>query len=110
MGQLSPADQTRVQDAGRKSAVRMRELRAHRVEAARAAATKQVAVFTTMADHGPLISRMRPLHERYMAAPQTRSEPFTILANGTAASPATARGCRRSPYALLSVPRSCSGA
>ena len=80
-GQLSPADQARVQDAGRKSALRMRELWARRVEAARAAATKQGAVFTTMTDHGPLIARMRPLHEKYMADPQTRSELFIILAN-----------------------------
>lgn len=80
-GQLSPDDQKRFQDAGRKSALRMRELWNLRVEEARTAATKQGAQFTTMSDHGPLVARMRPLHQKYMADPQTRDELFTIISD-----------------------------
>ncbi|MEO8152024.1 MAG: TRAP transporter substrate-binding protein [Rhizobacter sp.] len=79
--QLSPEDQKRFQEAGRKSAVKMRELWNQRVEDARAAATKQGAQFTTMTDHGPLVARMRPLHQKYMDDPKTREELFTILAD-----------------------------
>jgi tripartite ATP-independent transporter DctP family solute receptor len=79
--QLGPDDQKRVQAIGRKSAIKMRELWTRRVEEARAAATKQGAQFTTMTDHGPLIARMRPLHEKYMNDPQTRGELFIILSN-----------------------------
>ncbi|HEX3141173.1 MAG TPA: TRAP transporter substrate-binding protein [Rhizobacter sp.] len=77
--QLSPDDQARFQDAGRKSAVKMRELWNQRVEEVRASTTKQGSQFSAMADHGPLVSRMRPLHQKYMEDPQTREELFTIL-------------------------------
>lgn len=76
---LSPDDQARFQDAGRKSALKMRELWNQRVEEARAATAKQGTQFTAMNDHGPLVSRMRPLHQKYMNDPQTREELFTIL-------------------------------
>jgi tripartite ATP-independent transporter DctP family solute receptor len=79
--QLSPGDQKAVREAGRKSALKMRELWARRVEEARAAATKQGSQFQPMIDHGPLLARMRPLHEKYMADPLTRSELFIILSN-----------------------------
>lgn len=80
-GQLSPDDQKRFQEAGRKSAVRMRELWNQRVEEARAAAAKQGSQFVAMNDHGPLVARMRPLHQKYMADPQTRDELFTIISD-----------------------------
>jgi len=76
---LSPDDQARFQDAGRKSAVKMRELWNQRVEEVRASTTKQGSVYSAMSDHGPLVSRMRPLHQKYMNDPQTREELFTIL-------------------------------
>jgi tripartite ATP-independent transporter DctP family solute receptor len=78
---LSADDQKQVQEAGRKSALRMRELWAQRVSDARAAAIKDGVQFTAMTDHGPLISRMGPLHEKYMADPQTRGELILILSN-----------------------------
>lgn len=76
---LSADDQKHFQEAGRKSAVKMRELWNQRVEEARAATTKQGSQFTAMSDHGPLVARMRPLHQKYMNDPQTRDELFTIL-------------------------------
>jgi tripartite ATP-independent transporter DctP family solute receptor len=76
---LTPADQARFQEAGRASALRMRELWNQRVEEVRAAAARQGSQFTPMNDHGPLVSRMRPLHQKYMNDPQTREELFTIL-------------------------------
>jgi tripartite ATP-independent transporter DctP family solute receptor len=77
--QLSPDDQVRFQEAGRKSALKMRELWNQRVEEVRASTAKQGSQFSAMTDHGPLVSRMRPLHQKYMNDPQTREELFTIL-------------------------------
>ncbi len=77
--QLSGADQAVFQDAGRKSAAKMRALWNQRVDDARAATAKQGSQFATMTDHGPLIARMRPLHQKYINDPLTREELFTIL-------------------------------
>lgn len=76
---LAPDDQARFQDAGRKSALKMRELWNQRVDEARAATAKQGSQFAAMTDHGPLLNRMRPLHQKYMNDPQIREELFTIL-------------------------------
>jgi tripartite ATP-independent transporter DctP family solute receptor len=80
-GALSADDQKRFLAAGRKSAVKMREIWNRRVEDSRAAAIKQGAQFAPMTDHGPLVARMRPLYQKYMEDPQVREELFTIVAD-----------------------------
>jgi tripartite ATP-independent transporter DctP family solute receptor len=79
--QLAPNDQNRLKEAGRKSALKMRELWNQRVEEAKAATAKQGAQFAAMSDHGPLITRMRPMYSRYMVDPLIRDELLTILAD-----------------------------
>lgn len=79
--QLKPEDQKHVQDAGRKSAIRMRELWTRRVEEARANAVTEGSQFTRMTDHAPFIVHIRPLLDGYIANPATRGELFIILAN-----------------------------
>lgn len=76
---LAPADQQRFQEAGRQSALKMRELWNQRVDEARAATAKQGSQYVAMNDHGPLLNRMRPLHQKYLNDPQVREELFTIL-------------------------------
>jgi hypothetical protein len=51
------------------------------VDSARAAATKQGSEFATMKDYGPMVTKMRPLHDKYFQDPVTRQELFTILSN-----------------------------
>src|SRR3546814_3487989 len=78
---LSGTDQAAMRDAGRKSALLMRDLWARRVEEARAATEKQGAQFTVMRDHGTLVARMRPMYEKYLSDPATREDLYTILAD-----------------------------
>ena len=78
---LTEEDRKAFQDAGRKSAERMRQLWNERTELAKANAAKQGTQFYAMRDYGPLVSRMRPLHEKYFADAATREELFTILAD-----------------------------
>jgi hypothetical protein len=59
----------------------MRELWNQRTEQARTAAAKQGTQFYPMRDYGPLVTRMRPLHEKYLAEGATRDALFTILAD-----------------------------
>lgn len=78
---LTPQDQKLVEEAGRESALKMRELWNLRVEETRASMAKQGSQFAPMKDHGPLVARMRPLHQKYMSDPQIREELFTILSD-----------------------------
>jgi tripartite ATP-independent transporter DctP family solute receptor len=78
---LSEADRKAFKEAGQQSAVKMRQLWKVKVDQARAAAAKQGSEFATMKDYGPLVTKMRPLHDKYFQDPVTRQELFTILSN-----------------------------
>ena len=78
---LTPVDQAVFQDAGRKSAAKMRALWNQRVDEVRAATAKQGSQFTMMTDAGPFIARMRPLHQKYMKDPALREELIAILSD-----------------------------
>ncbi len=78
---LAEADRVHFREAGRQSADKMRQLWRAKVEQARAAAAKQGTEFAVMKDYGPMVSRMRPLHDKYFQDPVTREELFTILSN-----------------------------
>jgi tripartite ATP-independent transporter DctP family solute receptor len=78
---LSVADRKLFLAAGQASAEKMRQLWKLKVDQARAAAAKQGSEFSTMKDYGPLVTRMRPLHDKYFQDPVTRQELFTILSN-----------------------------
>ena len=78
---LSEADRKVFREAGKASAQKMRQLWTARVEQARQAAIKQGSDFAPMRDYGPLVTKMRPMHDRYFADPVTREELFTILSN-----------------------------
>jgi tripartite ATP-independent transporter DctP family solute receptor len=82
---LSPQDQNVVAQAGQKSALLMRALWNRRVDEARDIALKSGVQFTRVRDYSPLVRRMRALHGKYMADPQTREQLLTILATGAAA-------------------------
>ena len=76
---LSEADRLHFLDAGRQSAEKMRQLWKARVEQARTVAAKQGTEFAVMKDYAPLVTKMRPLHDKYFQDPVTRQELFTIL-------------------------------
>ncbi len=78
---LSPADQAKISDAGKKSAIYMRELWNKRVKESRDIAIKAGATFEQPVEFGAYISRMKPLHQKYWKDPETRNELVTILTN-----------------------------
>jgi tripartite ATP-independent transporter DctP family solute receptor len=78
---LSKEDQVRMLEAGRSSALRMRELWNKRIETSRLAATKQGSQFATLRDAGSVVRRLTPMFTKYLKDPESRSEVFTILAN-----------------------------
>ena len=78
---LGKEDQIRVLEAGRSSALRMRELWNQRVETSRLAATKQGTQFAHLGDEGSVVTRLTPMFAKYLSDPAVRSEVFTILAN-----------------------------
>lgn len=83
---LDKRDQQIFMAAGRKSAQLMRALWERRVEEARDIAAKAGVQFTRVRDYSPLVRRMRGLHGKYLADPQTREELLSILASGTSRS------------------------
>lgn len=78
---FSPADQAKLREAGKKSAIYMRELWNKRVNEARDIATKAGSTFERPIEFGAYVSRMKPLHQKYWKDPETRNELVTILAN-----------------------------
>lgn len=78
---LSETDRGHFKAAGKASALKMRQLWKERVDLARQTAQKQGSDFAPMRDYGPLVTKMRPMHDRYFADPVTREELFTILSN-----------------------------
>jgi tripartite ATP-independent transporter DctP family solute receptor len=82
---LSPQDQKVFAQAGQKSALLMRALWNRRVDEARDILAKSGVQFTRVRDYSPLVRRMRALHGKYMADPQTREQLLTILATGATA-------------------------
>ena len=78
---FSPADQALLRDAGKKSALYMRELWNKRVKDAREVAVKAGSTFDQPIEFGAYVSRMKPLHQKYWKDPDTRNELVTILAN-----------------------------
>lgn len=81
---MEPRDQQVLLEAGRRSATHMRQLWAQRVDEARAIAEKSGVQFVRVKDFSPLVRRMRALHGRYLADPQTREDLLAILAHGAA--------------------------
>jgi len=78
---LSKEDQVRVLEAGRSSALRMRELWNQRLETSKLAATKQGTQFATLGDAGLVVKRLMPMFSKYLNDPESRSEVYAILAN-----------------------------
>jgi tripartite ATP-independent transporter DctP family solute receptor len=80
---ISPADQQILREAGKQSALYMRELWKKRVSESVEIATKAGVTFERPAEFGAYISRMKPLHQKYWVDPATRNELITILAAGS---------------------------
>ena len=78
---FSAADQAKISEAGKKSAIFMRELWDKRVKEARGIAAKAGSTFDQPVEYGAYVSRMKPLHQKYWKDPETRNELVTILAN-----------------------------
>ncbi len=78
---FSPADQAKLREAGKKSALYMRELWNKRVSEARDIAIRAGSTFEQPIEYGAYVSRMKPLHQKYWKDPETRNELVTILAN-----------------------------
>lgn len=78
---LTEADQKVFLEAGKQSALKMRQLWRDRVELSRQNAVKQGSEFTIVYDYGPLIRRMGPLHGKYLKDPTTRDELLAIIAS-----------------------------
>ncbi len=78
---FSPADQAKLLEAGKKSALYMRELWNKRVNDSRDVAAKAGSTFERPIEFGAYVSRMKPLHQKYWKDPETRNELVTILAN-----------------------------
>lgn len=78
---FSPADQAKLREAGKKSALYMRELWNKRVNETREIAAKAGSTFERPIEFGAYVSRMKPLHQKYWKDPATRNELVTILAN-----------------------------
>jgi len=78
---LGKDDQTRILEAGRASALRMRELWNQRLETSRLAATKQGTQFAPLGDSASVVKRLAPMFAKYLNDPESRSEVFTILSN-----------------------------
>ncbi|MBT0571595.1 TRAP transporter substrate-binding protein [Curvibacter sp. CHRR-16] len=76
---LSPADQTAVMDAGRQSALFMRERWTAKVESARQAATKQGTQFAPAGDASVLYKRLAPLFNDYLKKSDYQTEVFMVL-------------------------------
>lgn len=78
---LSEQDRVAFQEAGKRSALLMRELWNKRVTQAQEATIKQGAQFIRVKDVSPFVRRMSPLYAKYMNDPATREELLTIIAN-----------------------------
>ena len=78
---FNAADQAILRDAGKKSALYMRELWNKRVKESRDIAVKAGSTFEQPIEFGAYVSRMKPLHQKYWKDPETRNELVTILAN-----------------------------
>jgi tripartite ATP-independent transporter DctP family solute receptor len=76
---MSDSDRNHFMTAGKQSAQTMRQLWKARVEQARINAAKQGTEFAVMRDYGPMVAKMRSLHDKYFQDPVTRQELFTIL-------------------------------
>ncbi len=78
---FNAADQAILREAGKKSALYMRELWNKRVKESRDIAVKAGSTFEQPIEFGAYVSRMKPLHQKYWKDPETRNELVTILAN-----------------------------
>jgi TRAP-type C4-dicarboxylate transport system substrate-binding protein len=76
---LSPQEKTQFSDAGKKSALFMRDLWNKRVATAIETATKQGTQFVRIKDVAPIVRRMSPLYKKYMDDPATRQELLSII-------------------------------
>lgn len=76
---LSPQDQNAVMEAGRQSALFMRERWNARVETSRQAAIKQGSQFAPMGDASVLFKRLGPLFNEYLQKSDYQSEVFMVL-------------------------------
>lgn len=78
---LSPEDQAIFKQAGKKSALLMRDLWEKRVTAARANLTKEGVQFVNVTDSSSYVRRMAPLYKQFMDNPEIRADLLAIIAN-----------------------------
>eukprot|EP01034_Spumella_vulgaris_P032688 gene32688-40345_t len=78
---LSEPDRAAFQDAGRRSALLMRDLWNQRVAQAQEVTAKHGAQFIRVKDASAFVRRMSPLYAKYMKDPATREELLTIISN-----------------------------
>lgn len=78
---LSPEDQAIFKQAGKKSALLMRDLWEKRVTAARANLVKEGVTFVNVPDSSSYVRRMSPLYKQYMDNPDIRADLLTIISN-----------------------------
>ena len=78
---LSPEEKKIFSDAGKQSALLMRDLWNKRTAQALETVKKAGVNVVQVRDSGAMIVRMKPLYARYMNNPETRGDLLTILAN-----------------------------
>jgi tripartite ATP-independent transporter DctP family solute receptor len=78
---LSEDDRRHFQEAGRRSALHMRELWNERVAKSMATAVAEGVTVVKMKDASGMIRRMSPIYQQYMKLPETRNELLTIIAD-----------------------------
>jgi tripartite ATP-independent transporter DctP family solute receptor len=78
---LSSEDKVLFQEAGKKSALYMRDLWSKRVAEAIQITAKQGSTFTKLKDPATMIKRMSPLYGKFMNDVTTREELLTIIAD-----------------------------
>jgi tripartite ATP-independent transporter DctP family solute receptor len=76
---LSAADQAKLREAGKRSALYMRELWNKRVEESRVTASKAGSTFQRPSDFGIYVSLMKPLYSKYWKDNELRTELLAIL-------------------------------
>lgn len=78
---MGPEDRQVFLNAGKNSALLMRNLWDKRMLAARTALTKEGVQFSPVADFSPYVRRMAPLYRKYTDHPDIRGDLLTIISN-----------------------------
>lgn len=78
-GKLSDTEKTTFREAGKASAIFMRQQFNKRLEASRTKLEKEGVKFYALQDPGPFISRMRPIYQPYINNPDTSDMVIRIM-------------------------------